>query len=154
MIVYTIAGAAVIATNPECGGYQQHSKRRKGETMKKNCVRIMSAFFGFAALAITAKGQAADQLVVNIPYEFVVSGKTLPAGSYRINRVNDDNERVLVISSPENHATVMVLSSEIAGKTDAEQPSVSFQQVGEQRLLSKIQTAEHVFTIPVKESGK
>jgi hypothetical protein len=117
--------------------------------MKKHCVRILSAFFGLAALAITAKGQAADQLVVNIPYEFVVAGKTLPAGPYRINRVSDKNERALVISSFENRAAVLVLPSEVAGKTRAEQPSVSFQQVGGQHLLSKIETGEHVFTIPV-----
>jgi hypothetical protein len=117
--------------------------------MKKYCVRILSAFFGLAALAITAKGQPADQLAVNIPYEFVVAGKTLPAGPYRINRISVNNERALVISSFENRAAVVVQPIEVAGKTGAEQPSVSFQQFGEQHLLSKIQTAEHVFTIPV-----
>jgi hypothetical protein len=117
--------------------------------MKKHYVRILSAFFGLATLAITAKGQTPDQLVVNIPYEFVAAGKTLPAGSYRINRLSDKNQRVLVISSFENRAAVAVLPVEVADKTGAEQPSVSFQQVGDQYLLSKIQTAEHVFTIPV-----
>jgi hypothetical protein len=117
--------------------------------MKKHCVRILSVFFGLAALAITAKGQAVDRIVVKIPYEFVVDGKTLPAGTYSVNRVNDNDERTLAISSFETHAAVLVLSSEVTAKTGAEQPSVSFQQVGEQHLLSKIQTAEHVFTIPV-----
>ena len=121
--------------------------------MKKYCVRILSAFFGLAALAITAKGQAVDQVVVNIPYEFVVAGKTLPAGTYKVNRVSANDERALAISNFEGHATVLVLSSEIADKS-AEQPSLSFRHVGEQHLLSKIQTAEHVFTIPVSESGK
>jgi hypothetical protein len=134
---------------PECGGYRQHFKGHKGEKMKKHCVRILSAFFGLAALALTAKGQAADQLVVKIPYEFVVAGKTLPAGTYRINRVSDRDEKALAISSFENHAGVLVLSSEVADKTSSEQPSLSFQQVGDQHLLSKIQTADHVFTIPV-----
>jgi hypothetical protein len=141
-------------SNPECGGYQQLFKRHKGEIMKKHCVRIMSAFFGLAALAITAKGQATDQLVVNIPYEFVVAGKTLPAGTYRVNRMGVNDEKALTMISFESHAAVFVLSSEIASTSGAEQPGVSFQQVGEQHLLSKIQTAEHVFTIPVKESGK
>ena len=81
--------------------------------MKKHCVRILSTFFGLAALAITAKGQAADQIVVNIPYEFVVAGKTLPAGTYRVNRVRVNDEKALVISSFESHAAVLVLSSEI-----------------------------------------
>jgi len=122
--------------------------------MKKHCVRILTAFFGLAALAITAKGQAVDQVVVNIPYAFVVAGKTLPAGTYRVSRASANDERALAISSFENHAAVLVLSSEVADQTSAEQPSVSFQHVGEQHLLSKIQTAEHVFTIPVSESGK
>jgi hypothetical protein len=116
--------------------------------MKKHGVRILSAFFGLAALAITAKAQPADQLVVNIPYEFVVAGKTLPAGSYRINRVGANNERALVISSFENRAAVLVQPIEVADKTGTEQPSVSFQRVGDQHLLNKIETAEHVFTIP------
>jgi hypothetical protein len=128
--------------------------RQKGEMMKKHCVRILSAFFGLAALAITAKGQEADKLVVNIPYEFVVDGTTLPAGRYVVNPISNQNKKVLVISNSEARAAVFVLTSEIAGTTGSEQPSVSFQQVGEQHLLSKIQTAEHVFTIPVKELAK
>jgi hypothetical protein len=133
----------------ECGGYRKHFKRHKGDMMKKHCVRILSAFFGLAALALTAKAEPVDQIVVNIPYEFVVSGKTLPAGTYRVNRISDNNERGLLISSFENGAAVMVFSSEVADKTRPEQPSLTFEQVGDQHLLSKIQTAEHVFTIPV-----
>ena len=117
--------------------------------MKKHCVRILSAFFGLAALALAAKAEPVDQIVVNIPYEFVVSGKTLPAGTYRVNRISDNNERGLLIRSFENGVAVMVFSSEVADKTRPEQPSVTFEQVGDQHLLSKIQTAEHVFTIPV-----
>ncbi len=117
--------------------------------MKKHCVRILSAFFGLAALAITAKGQAVDQIVVNVPYEFVVAGKTLPAGTYKVNRVNDHDTRALAISSFDTGAAVLVLPTEVADRTRAVQPSLSFQQIGEQHLLSKIQTDEHVFTIPV-----
>lgn len=116
--------------------------------MKKHYVRILSAFFGLAAFAFTAKGQTPDQLVVTIPYEFVVAGKTLPAGSYRINRV-DKNERLLVISSFENRAGVLVQPIEVVDKTGTEKPSVSFQMVGDRHVLSKIETAERVFTIPV-----
>jgi hypothetical protein len=134
---------------PECGGYQQHSKRHRGGIMKKNCVRILSAVFGLAALAIAAKGQAVDQLVVSVPYEFVVEGKTLPAGTYRVNRVDSQNNRALAISSYDTGAAVLVLPTEVDSQTRAAQPSFSFQQVGEQHLLNKIQTGEHVFTIPV-----
>ena len=49
--------------------------------MKKHLVRLAIAFLGFSALAIAAKAQVPDQLVINIPYEFVVAGKTLPPGT-------------------------------------------------------------------------
>jgi hypothetical protein len=120
--------------------------------MKKHCVRVLGVFFGLAALGASALGQVSDQMTVNIPYEFVVAGKTLPAGSYRINRVNDRDDRVLVISSFANHAAVVVSPSEVADRTGAEQPRLSFRQVGDQHLLSKIETAEHVFTIPVSST--
>jgi hypothetical protein len=55
--------------------------------MNKHCVRILSLFFGLAGLVTTAHGQAADQIVVNIPYDFVAAGKTLPAGTYNVARV-------------------------------------------------------------------
>lgn len=121
--------------------------------MKNHCVRILSAFFAFASLAITAKAQTPDQLVVKIPYEFVAAGQTLPAGTYRVSRVSDKNNRVLLLSSFESQAAVLVLASEIADKTGAGQTSVNFQQVGDQHLLSKIETSDYVFTIPVPKSA-
>jgi len=113
-------------------------------------IRILSAVFGLAALAITAKGQTVDHLIVNIPYEFVVAGKTLPAGTYRVSRINDKDERQLIISSFENREAVMVISNEVSPiRTDS--PSLSFEQAGGEYFLSKIATAEHVFTIPVSK---
>jgi len=85
---------------------------------------------------------------VKIPYEFVVAGKTLPAGNYRVTRANDRDERVLALSSFENRVTAFILANEVSDRTRGEQTSVSFEKVGGQHLLSKVETAEHVFTIP------
>jgi hypothetical protein len=137
------------ATTRNAAVINKHSKRHKGEMMKKHPVRILFAFFAFAALANTAKGQTVDQIVVKIPYEFVVDGKTLPAGSYRINRADYNNNRELVISNSENRAAVFILPIEVGDNTRDEQPKVSFQLVGDQHVLSRIETGEHVFSIPV-----
>jgi hypothetical protein len=48
--------------------------------MKKHFIRIATAFFGCAILAIAATGQAADQVVVRIPYEFGSKAKPCPQG--------------------------------------------------------------------------
>src|SRR5271165_4990517 len=120
--------------------------------MRKQYLRILIVLIGAACIAMAAKGQAVDQIVVKIPYEFVVAGKTLPAGTYRMNRVPNSIERVLVLSSFENRASAIVLAADVES-ISADKAQVSFEQVGGQYFLSKIETAEHVFTIPVSHSA-
>ena len=78
--------------------------------MKKICVGFLSAFFGLAAFAAATRAQELDQITVNVPYDFVVSGKTLPAGAYRVKRANDRDNHVLAITSLENGGGVLLLS--------------------------------------------
>lgn len=117
--------------------------------MKKHYLRVLSATFALAAFAISAKAQSVDRTVVKIPYDFVVDGHTLPAGNYTVSRLNNRDQKELVISSFENHKTVYVLSSEVEDKDSGQRPSFDFQLVGDQHVLDRIETAEHVFSIPV-----
>ena len=114
--------------------------------MKTYLLRIMLPVFAFAALAFTAKAQTSDQLNVNVPYEFVVGGKTLPAGTYHVSRVSDLSQGGLVLSSFENHTGALVVPSEWEnpqpGKT-----ALVFEEIDGQYFLTKIETADHVFTI-------
>ena len=119
--------------------------------MRKHCLHILIALIGVAGLGMAARGQVSDQIQVNIPYEFVVAGKTLPAGTYRVNRLGGTDEETLVLSSLDSRARVMVLSTTVES-TQADKPEVSFEQVGGQHFLSKIETVDHVFTIPVSRS--
>jgi hypothetical protein len=68
-----------------------------------------------------------------------------------VSRLSDNDEETLVLSSVESRARVMVPSTTVES-TQADKPEVSFQQVGDQHFLSKIETANHVFTIPVSRS--
>jgi hypothetical protein len=124
----------------------------KGETMRKHYLRILIALIGVAALGMAAKGQAVDQIVVKIPYEFVVAGKTLPAGTYRVNRLSETHQGPLILTSVENGASAMFLLTTQVESSSADNINVSFEQVGGQHFLSKIETADHVFTIPVSRS--
>jgi hypothetical protein len=123
----------------------------KGEVMKTIYVRFLSAFFGLAALAAATRAQAVDQIVVNIPYEFVVAGKTLPAGTYTVKRLNDRDINELSITSFENRAGALLISTEVSEAREYK-PTLRFEHIGDQYFLSKIETAEHVFTIPVSAS--
>ena len=116
--------------------------------MKTIYVRVLSAFFGLAALAAATRANEPDQIIVNVPYEFVVSGKTLPAGAYRVKRANDHDNHLLAITSLENRGGVLLLSS-VVSPTREEKPALGFEVVGDQHFLNRVETADHIFTIPV-----
>jgi hypothetical protein len=128
------------------------SKTFKGEMMKKLCLRILVALVGFAGLGVAAKAQVVDQIVMTVPFEFVAAGKTLPAGTYTVRRVFDSNERALIISSYENNASAIILPGEVES-APTDKPEVSFETAGDEHFLSKIETADHVFTIPVSRAA-
>ena len=120
--------------------------------MKKLCLRILVVLVGFAGLGVAAKAQVVDQIVVKIPFQFVVAGTTLPAGTYRVRRVWDETSESLILSSYENNAGVIVLPTEVkSAPTDKTQ--VSFETAGDEHFLSKIETANNAFTIPVSRAA-
>ena len=118
----------------------------------KNLLRIAVALIGFAGLGIAAKAQVPDQIVVTVPFEFVVAGKTLPAGTYRVNRVSDDKWDGLVFSNFENRAGVIVRPTEVQSAS-ADQSKVSFEKAGDEHFLIKIQTGDNLFIIPVSRAA-
>ena len=119
--------------------------------MNKYYLRFLIALIGVAGLGVAARGQAVDQIVIHIPYEFVVAGKTLPPGTYRVSRLSEIQSEVLILSSSESREGVMVRPTEVE-RARADKPAVSFEQIDGQHFLSKIETANHVFTIPVSRS--
>lgn len=116
--------------------------------MKRNFFRGLLVSFAGAVLAAGAFAGESDRLVVNIPYAFVVSGRTLPAGNYRVSRISTTDLHQLLLSSVENHESIIALSTQIAS-AQTQNPAVTFQVSGAEHLLTSIQTEEHVFTFPV-----
>jgi hypothetical protein len=120
--------------------------------MRKQYLRILIALITVAGLGVVAKGQDLDQVTVKIPYEFVAGGKTLPAGSYKVERLIGVNERELVLRSLDNHTSTLVVAT-VLESNSIDKASVSFEHVGDQFFLSEIKSADHVFTIPVSRSA-
>jgi hypothetical protein len=146
------------AVRAKCKGSRNppnNAPNDKGEAMKTFYVRILSAFFALAAFAATTRAQEADQLIVNVHYDFVVAGKTLPAGTYRVSCTGKDDLTELAITGVENRAGALFLSTTV-DSTHELKPALTFEHVGDQYFLSKIETAEHIFTItlPAKAAAE
>jgi hypothetical protein len=120
--------------------------------MKKYLAGIFAVVFSMAAFAMAAPAETSDQLLVTIPYDFVVGGKTLPAGTYRVSRVSTTDLGTLLLKNVDNHAGVLLNASEWED-VRADKPELQFQQIAGQHFLSAIETSEHVFNIPVSKSA-
>jgi hypothetical protein len=93
-------------------------------------------------LGISAHAQDAGGVVVNIPFEFVAGDATLPAGEYRVNRVNTGANQELEIRGYNNGGTFLLamFSDGVAGR----QSKLIFEHVGGEYFLTKVETPEGV----------
>jgi hypothetical protein len=129
---------------------QREHKRSKGETMKKYA-SILFTLICLLGVGVAAQAQIRGEIVVTLPFEFVVSGKTLPAGTYTVSRFSDDKNDGVILTNRESGKSVFVHPSETEDAS-ADKPQVSFERVGEQHFLSRIQTSHDVYKIPVSRS--
>ena len=87
----------------------------------------------------TAKAQTGSkqQLIANIPFEFSVGGKTLPAGEYTVRCTNAASDRkVLQLTSKDGQASVLVQTNSVIGKTD-ENAKLVFNRYGDRYFFSQ-----------------
>jgi hypothetical protein len=122
----------------------------KGKLMKKYAKTLIAVMF-LLGLGVAAKAETRTEVVAKLPFQFVVDGHTLPAGTYTVKRLSDDPRSVLLLTNDNNAASTFVLPVSIAGPS-SDQPKVSFKQVGKHYLLSSIQTEDLVYNIPLSRS--
>jgi hypothetical protein len=122
----------------------------RGESMKQYA-RILVAVILLSGLFVAAKAESRTELVVTLPFEFVASGKTLPAGTYTAGRLTDEGVGGLMLTNRASGSSVFVLPNKVESAS-AYTPKVIFKQVGNQHFLSAIQTASEVYNIPVFRS--
>jgi hypothetical protein len=119
--------------------------------MRKTYLRILIGVIGIACSSVAAKAQVADQVVAKIPHEFVVGGKTFPPGSYKVERATSSDDRELLVRNVNTNESALIAPT-VVESSSTDRPTLSFEHVGDELLLSKIETADHIFTISVPHS--
>lgn len=120
--------------------------------MKRKYASILLAVIGLLGTCTAAKAQGRGHIKVTLPFEFVVDGKTLPAGTYTAIRFADDKYSGLILSNYESRVSVFVHPVEIEGAS-ADKPELTFQRVGEQLFLSSIRISHDVYDVAVPRSA-
>jgi len=83
---------------------------------------------------------------VNVPFEFVAGGATLPAGTYTIGRLSVDASSGIAIRGYGNGALVLPIAVD---ETPSGQPKLSFEQIGGKHFLSEAETPGGVYSFVV-----
>ena len=109
--------------------------------MKRRFLSLAVCICVLLPLTATAFAQLPEiPIRVNIPFDFVVRGKTLPAGDYEISRLMDETQ-VLEISNVNNrHESAAIQTEPVLGRV-ANNGKVVFHRYGDSYFLSEIWTA-------------
>lgn len=104
-------------------------------------MRFIHKFIPVLALLFALSGasyaQSARRTVILIPFDFVAGGKTLPAGSYKIEPVKRDSHTAWEIQSTAGRAGAVVMTSAIQGVDSDEGPRLVFRKHGETHVLAQ-----------------
>ena len=87
----------------------------------------ISAAIGVCALLPISAFAATDSISANVPFAFVVNGRTMPAGAYEVE--NSESGAILYIRSSKN--AVLVASNPANAATSTAKPGLVFEKRGE-----------------------
>jgi hypothetical protein len=111
--------------------------------MKKSYLTAVLALTCLLGVGVSARAQDREGVRVNIPFEFVAGGTTLPAGTYTVGRLSFDAYSGITIGGYGNSAFVRPMTVD---GTPVEQPKLSFEHVGDKYFLSEAGTPGGVYT--------
>jgi hypothetical protein len=104
-------------------------------------VLTLSCVFG---LGITTRAQESEGVRVEVPFEFVAGGATLPPGTYSVDPLSLDAHSGIAIRSYEHGALVLPM---VVDESRAGQSKLSFEHVGDKYFLSEVDTPTGVYTL-------
>ena len=108
--------------------------------MKKQVVLALMVLSLMVTLAVTsANAQSRSPFMrINIPFEFIIRGETLPPGTYIVKRSSSDKPEMLLISSTDGGSGVYILTTNVEARTSQSVSKLVFRQYGDQYFLSQV----------------
>src|SRR3954467_15251500 len=99
--------------------------------MKLRFVKSLLVTFGFVAAVGFAQAQSMN---ANVPFDFYVGEKKLPAGNYRLHMLSD---RALALSQESGNAGLTLVIPKVRGANTTE-PKLVFQKISGEYFLSQV----------------
>ena len=104
--------------------------------MKKQAL-VMATLFVLSFIAAAQAVRADDPMLVNIPFAFVAGNVTLPAGEYRVQKL-DGNSAVVLIRCSDASTSAMALSNATQAKEIQTQSKLIFKRYNDHYFLTQV----------------
>jgi len=93
-------------------------------------------------LVVSAGAQEpGTKIRVQIPFDFTVKGRTLPAGEYEVSRVMDEPIAILLRNRHDKHDEVVVETEPVIGRMTPKRDELIFNRYGDTYFLAEVFTA-------------
>jgi hypothetical protein len=113
--------------------------------MRKQIVKAATMFVGIIALAfvsaLAVSAQNPRNLVVDVPFDFTVKGKTLPAGEYIIRRASTVDNNGLIMQRKDSKGNAIVLTMTVQARENQKESRLVFSRYGDRYFLSQVWTS-------------
>jgi len=114
----------------------------KGEIMKKFFSMLVIGSVLTLLVAGTMRAQEPGTVIrASIPFDFIVRGRTLPAGKYEITRISDEPVGLLIRSLDDKRDKAVFETEPVYMRKLARNDELVFHRYGESYFLSEILTA-------------
>ena len=107
--------------------------------MKKQSF-LMAGVLVLSSMAATQIARAQETMVVDIPFAFTAGNATLPAGEYRVQKM-DRNSAVLLIHCWDARASALVITNAAQAKELQTESKLVFNRYGNRYFLSQVWTS-------------
>jgi hypothetical protein len=90
-----------------------------------------------------AAAQGLSRIVVDVPFEFIVNGKTLPAGKYSVSRVHEDSGYVLYIKKDGSNEGTSFTTNAAVNMSAPNKVALIFHHHGSDHYLAEVWTGSN-----------
>jgi hypothetical protein len=122
---------------------RQLKQLQEGETkMKKTAYTMIAMLVLIGSMALAAQAQTVGRrMIANIPFQFNVGDKTMPAGEYTVTQINPSSDRaVLQLRSKDGSSAAMIQMNSVIGKA-GERARLVFNCYGNQHYFAQAWTS-------------
>jgi hypothetical protein len=119
----------------------RNHKKEEGGNMKKQAFGTLTTLtLLLTVTAISVSAQSERSKITNIPFDFIVGEKTLPAGEYTVEPNRSDFDKVWLVQSRDGRTSALFITMPVRASETQEKAKVVFHKYGDQYFLSQIWT--------------